>query len=221
MTTKNIYQRILGVMSTVDYIQKSDKKVNNQYRFVSHDQVNATLHPVLVENGIAVIPNVTSLTQEGNRTTVCLNVAFVNVDNPADRIDVNAWGYGIDPSDKGPGKAVSYAYKYALLKTFCLETGDDPDQDQQSRYEPEKKPRAKSEKAMEEIVVVTPLTKAEICCLEDMLDSCDDVFKANVKSYMKTLEIDKISDLPRENYYKLHARAVRRLNELDAGVANG
>jgi hypothetical protein len=40
--------------------------------------------------------------------------------------------------DKGPGKAVSYAFKYALLKVFCLETGDDPDNDANARYEPEK-----------------------------------------------------------------------------------
>lgn len=32
--------------------------------------------------------------------------------------------------DKGPGKAISYAVKYAYLKAFALETGDDPDHDQ-------------------------------------------------------------------------------------------
>jgi hypothetical protein len=42
---------------------------------------------------------------------------------------VSFFGYGIDNQDKGPGKAMSYAVKYAMLKTFCLETGDDPEKD--------------------------------------------------------------------------------------------
>ena len=49
----NIYQRIVAVMREVDYIQKSDKKVNNRYRFVSHDQVAATIHPALVKHRIS------------------------------------------------------------------------------------------------------------------------------------------------------------------------
>ena len=148
MEKRNIYQRILGVMKDVTYIQKSEKRVDNQYRFVSHDQVSAVIHPALVNHGIVAVPTVKSLTQEEfmssvkapngsfydkkqQRTSVCLNVKFVNVDDPNDFIDIDAWGYGLDYSDKGPGKAVSYAFKYAILKIFCLETGDDPDQNQE------------------------------------------------------------------------------------------
>src|SRR5574343_346456 len=96
----NIHQRMLAVMKDVGYIQKGDKTVNNQYRFVSHDSVTAKLR-----------------------------VEFINVDEPSDRVTINAFGYGIDPQDKGPGKAVSYAVKYAYLKAFALETGDDPERD--------------------------------------------------------------------------------------------
>lgn len=133
---RNIYQRILGVMSELEYIQKGKKTVNNQYRYVSHDQVTAAIHPFLVKYGIAVIPSVLESKQEGNRTVVDLNVFFVNVDNPSDQFCVKSIGYGVDPGDKGPGKAISYAFKMACLKTFCLETGEDSDHDQTSVYEP-------------------------------------------------------------------------------------
>ena len=136
--SKNVYQRILGVMADVDYIEKGSAKVNGQYRFVSHDQVTAKLHPFFVKHGLVSIPNVQSMQQDGNRTTIHIVVSFVNVDNPSDRIEINSWGHGIDPGDKGIGKAYSYAYKYALLKTFNLETGDDPDQDSKAVYKPEK-----------------------------------------------------------------------------------
>ena len=56
-------------------------------------------------------------------------VRFANVDEPTDFIDVPSFGYGVDPQDKGPGKAMSYAVKYALLKALGLETGDDADHD--------------------------------------------------------------------------------------------
>jgi hypothetical protein len=116
-------------MGDVAYIRKEDKKVNNQYTFVSHDQVSKILHPALVEHGITVIPRVTSWEQDGNRTTANVDVQFTNVDEPEDHIIVPAFGFGIDPQDKGPGKAISYACKYAMLKTFVLETGDDPERD--------------------------------------------------------------------------------------------
>jgi hypothetical protein len=51
---------------------------------------------------------------------------------------VETFGYGVDAQDKGPGKAMSYGVKYALLKVLGLETGDDPDvvQDNRADYRP-------------------------------------------------------------------------------------
>lgn len=135
METKNIYQRILGVMNELKYIEKGDKLVNGLYRFVSHDQVTAAIHPQLVKHGIVIIPSIEETNQEGNRTTVKMLVSFINADNPTDYFTMRTLGYGIDSGDKGPGKAVSYAVKYALLKAFCLETGDDPDQNANACYE--------------------------------------------------------------------------------------
>lgn len=109
--------------------------VNNQYRFVSHDQVSAAVHPLLVKHGVLVLPTVESFKQEGNRTEVVLHVTFVNSDVQGDAFGLRYFGYGIDSGDKGPGKAISYAYKYALLKTLCLETGEDPDNDAHATYE--------------------------------------------------------------------------------------
>lgn len=153
MSDKNIYQRLVAVMNAVSYVQKEDKKVNNQYTFVSHDAVTAKIRPALLAEGIATVCSVKNHTQDGNRTEVTLAVRFVNIDKPEDFVEVESFGYGIDPQDKGPGKAVSYAFKYALLKTFCLETGDDPERDS-IEHEPVQKPAprafnvAKAEKSL-------------------------------------------------------------------------
>lgn len=125
-------------MGELDYIQKGSNKVNGQYTFVSHDAVTAKVHPLLVKYRIVVVPTVEEVKQDHNRTEVKLAVSFINGDDPKDSFTVRFPGYGIDSGDKGPGKAVSYAYKYALLKVFSLETGDDPDNDAASCYEPPK-----------------------------------------------------------------------------------
>ena len=129
MTKLNIYQKINKVMQQVEAVQKESKKVNGQYTFVSHDAVAAALHMPMAENGIVMVPSVGELVRDGNMTIVRMDIEFVNSDAPEEKIKVSHYGYGIDPQDKGVGKAVSYAVKYALLKMFCLETGDDVEKD--------------------------------------------------------------------------------------------
>lgn len=154
-TSKNIHQRMHAVMATIGYVQKEDKQVNGQYRFVGHDAVTAKVRGALLEHGILTIPTVTKHVQDGNRTEVDMTIAFVNVDDPQDRIEVQAFGYGIDPQDKGPGKAVSYAVKYAYLKAFALETGDDPERDSID-HEPAKKPNTATQVAHDEFDRMPP-----------------------------------------------------------------
>lgn len=136
--TKTLGQKILDIMAELTYLRKGSKKVNNQYTFISHDQVSAAVHPMLVKHGVVIAPTVSKWTQEGNRTSVDLEIHVFNVDDMSDSFKLSFFGYGIDSGDKGPGKAISYAYKYAMLKLFCLETGDDPDNDANATYEPEK-----------------------------------------------------------------------------------
>lgn len=122
----NIYQRLHAAMGEVDYVQK-EKKQGMNYTIVSHDAVTAKVRPILHKHGIVYHPHALDYVQDGNRTQVRVVVRFVNVDKPEDFVDVPCLGFGIDQQDKGPGKAVSYAVKYALLKALGLETGDDPD----------------------------------------------------------------------------------------------
>lgn len=125
----NIYQRMAAVMKAVSYVQKEDKKVNNQYTFVSHDAVVVATRQPILDAGLIYTVAVTRHSQDGNRTEADIEMTFINIDNPEETITVPSFGYGVDSQDKGPGKAVSYAVKYALLKTFALETGDDPEKD--------------------------------------------------------------------------------------------
>lgn len=138
MTKLNIAQRINAAMADVDYIQK-EKKSGMNYSIVSHDAVTAKVRPILQKHGVVYYPRNMQVEQNGNRTQATFDVRFENIDDRSDYIDVATFGYGVDPQDKGPGKAMSYGVKYALLKVLGLETGDDPDevQDAKADHKPE------------------------------------------------------------------------------------
>lgn len=135
----NIFQRVQGIMSELNFIQKSDKKVNGQYSFVGHDMVTEKVHPLLVKWGIVAIPTVIQDEQDGNRTVARVKMTLYNVDNPAEIIESTMFGYGVDSQDKGPGKAVSYATKMIWLKLLCLESGEKDVELDFEEYKPKKK----------------------------------------------------------------------------------
>jgi len=140
MTTKNIYQRINEVRKAVAYIQK-DKAVSTgggSYKAVTHDAVTGILREHLIEQGIIVRVNVLEhqfdQKEEGTKQRLfhgTFTVTFVNADNPEDKFSDDYPAHALDNGDKAPGKAISYATKYALLKTFNIETGED----EESRYQ--------------------------------------------------------------------------------------
>jgi hypothetical protein len=133
--TANIYQRMNAVQQEIDYVQK-EKKQGMRYSIVSHDAVTAAVRPLMVKHGILYYPTEFQMQQHGTRTQLQCLVVFQNIDDPADYMQVATAGFGIDEQDKGPGKAISYAVKYALLKALGLESGDDPDNDQDVMNKP-------------------------------------------------------------------------------------
>jgi len=132
----NIYQRINAVMKAVEYVKK-DATVDTgrgTYSAVSHDMVLAVLRKEMVAQGI-----VTRVEQLKSEVLVFADkskeikqhlysgdyaVHFHNMDKPDDCLTVTVNGHAADNQDKAPGKAMSYAVKYAMLKTFGLETGE-------------------------------------------------------------------------------------------------
>ncbi len=134
MTDKqNIYQRMNEVRKAVAYVRK-DSKVQG-YTAVTHDQVTASARPSLIDHGVMMVPRQTAseIAQVGEtrQGTPVIRYAgwyefdFVNVDAPDDKITVTIEAHANDHGDKAPGKAISYATKYALLKVLAIETGDD------------------------------------------------------------------------------------------------
>jgi hypothetical protein len=132
----NLFQRINNVRKAIDYIQK-DKSVSTgasgSYRAVTHDAVTALVRPELVKQGIICLPSQISgdlklpATAEAKQRlyVASYRFTFVNEDNPEDQFFIILEAHAMDNADKAPGKALSYATKYAFLKVLNLETGED------------------------------------------------------------------------------------------------
>jgi hypothetical protein len=130
--SKNIYQRINDVMKEVAYVKK-DATVTT-YKAVTHDNVTAVLRPNLVKAGIVVqasqrkgkMLQMRDLSADVKQHLYCgdYTISFVNVDNPEDKLSVDVQAHATDTADKAPSKCISMATKYAMLKTFSLETGE-------------------------------------------------------------------------------------------------
>lgn len=209
-STLNILQRINAVMQELDYLQK-EKKSGMQYSFVSHDKVTGAIRPLLVKHGIVCWPSQFNVQQEGNRTQLQCKVVFANIDQPEDAFEVDSFGYGIDSQDKGPGKAISYAVKYALLKTFALETGDDPDQDQHVKFEPPVMVAANGTPGASKAAMRGPY--------EAMVKAIRNAASVNALKSWYQSNVTEIDALPPDFLDELRVEYNDRLSELKASVA--
>jgi hypothetical protein len=136
----NLYQRINEVRKAINYVQK-DKSVSTgggSYKAVTHDQVTAMVREHMVKHGIVTYPvlvDSVSNPKEGDakqfRYEATYDFVFVNIEEPADTLTIRIQSHAMDNADKAPGKALSYAKKYAVLKLFEIETGEDDE----SRYQ--------------------------------------------------------------------------------------
>ena len=144
MEDKNIFKRLSQITSEITAVAKNLNVGwgKSSYKAVGEADVLAAVKPIESKNGVysypysreiiesAVLTSAKADGTESKQQFLRLKTVyrFVNVDNPADYIDITTYGDGVDSQDKAPGKAMTYGDKYALLKAYKIITGDDPDQ---------------------------------------------------------------------------------------------
>lgn len=143
----NIFQKMSAITDEISRVAKnlSVGVGKSQYKAVGEADVLSAVKPVERKYGVYSYPvnrnivetSVLTTKTEYNETVTEKNqlfmrletiYRFVNMDKPTEFIDITTYGDGVDSQDKAPGKAMTYSDKYALLKAYKIETGDDPDQ---------------------------------------------------------------------------------------------
>lgn len=155
-TEKDIDVRSLNIYEKMSYITKElgvlEKELNvkisktSSYKAVSERTVLDAIKPLEAKYRVYSYPSSRRIVDSDilvkeskydgeiiKSNTLFMRVetvyTFVNVDDPIDIVNTFVYGDGLDTGDKAPGKAMTYADKYALMKAYKISTGDDPDKD--------------------------------------------------------------------------------------------
>ena len=147
---KTVYEKILAVMSAVNYLNKDgfvETGKGKGYKALTDEKVLAAVRPALVAAGLVILPvkmeqqrtdeqvkAYDGSTKTNRITDVSVTYRIINVSNPDDFVEVVSSGTGVDTQDKGIGKAMTYAKKYAILNSFLIPSGEDTDQISSDKY---------------------------------------------------------------------------------------
>jgi hypothetical protein len=200
----NLYEKINAIMGDVKSLKK-DGKVSfgiTKYNFLSEAKTTEIFHELFVKHKIVLLPISVEEEKQGHVTQGRYTYRMINCEDPVDFIDLQSGGQGHDSSDKGSGKASSYAYKYLLWRTFAIPSNDDPDQvssdETRAKEEAEEKARLEAEKPItpEQLATLTGMIAETGADIDAMMKyyKVDDLGKLNVKSFisaMKNLEKKK------------------------------
>lgn len=135
-----VFSAIAAVMSDVskEGIGKDRRNDTQGYKFRGIDDVYNALAPVLAKHDLCIVPSVLSRevverkNSKGNALFyVTCQVEFTLIcANDGSSIKAVTYGEAMDSGDKATNKAMSAAYKYMAMQTFCIPTEGDNDADQ-------------------------------------------------------------------------------------------
>jgi len=144
----NLAKKMLLVMKDVEKIPKNGYNKFHNYKYVKESDVVKELRIAFTKHNVMCFSSTVDRTMhETNNSkqpflvTVKIKLTFVDADS-GEFMVCYSFGDGIDSGDKGIYKAMTGAQKYALMKTFMIETGDDPEgasEPAQSHYQKVKK----------------------------------------------------------------------------------
>ena len=140
---KNLYEKIQLVSNEIKNIEKNMTVGKGNYAYKAVQDIDVTLEVKQAEAKYRLVSipikqelvksEIVRVVKDGGGETiqymdiVKMTLRIINLDNTAEFVDVESFGRGLDPGDKGFGKASTYARKYALLNAYKIATGEDPD----------------------------------------------------------------------------------------------
>ena len=208
----NMYEKLSAITNEISAVAKNLNVGygKSQYKAVGEADVLAAVKPTEAKYKVYSYPvsrrviesNVlTSLDKDGNEKRqlfMRLEVVyrFANMENPEEYIDITTYGDGVDPGDKAPGKAMTYADKYALLKAYKIITGDDPDQK-----------ASETLKAVErkETISNQLITDVQAVALESVLTAGN----VNIPKLLEMYKVKTLRDLTQRQHAEIIARLKR------------
>lgn len=138
--SKNVVTALAAVIAEMPAIGKDAQASSAQggYSYRGIESITAAIQPLLAKHGVVFAPEVVDWTEKDITvngkpwTDQRLKVRYTiyGPGGPEDKIETTVVGIGRDNSDKGSNKALTQAFKYLLLQTFCIaDPKDDGDKE--------------------------------------------------------------------------------------------
>jgi len=146
----NVYQAISAVQKDLSAQGISKDRKNTQgsgYAFRGIDDVYNALSPFLAKHGLCILPRVLNRESVERQSKaggalfyITVEVEFDLVAADGSKHTIKTFGEAMDSGDKATNKAMSAAYKYACMQSFCIPTEGDNDADAQTHQVASKPP---------------------------------------------------------------------------------
>jgi hypothetical protein len=196
--TGNVYQLIAAITGELakEGISKDKKNLQQGYNFRGIDDVYSALSNKLAKYGLCILPKVTArdvsekTTAKGGTlfyTILTMDYTFVSSHDGTTHT-ITVIGEAMDSGDKSTNKAMSAAYKYACLQTFCIPTEGDNDADSTTHE------------------VAARLTKEQEASLVEWLEAA----KMDKSKLLQAYNVSKLTDLSPAQYQNAVARLKER-----------
>ena len=136
-----LYEKMYNVMCDSEAVAKDltvGSKPSSSYKAVSEAAVLNGVKPLLKKYKLIIFPVDVDIedgfrefegkygTSQRFNAIVRAKYKIVDIESGENEI-LSTVGFGVDSQDKGSGKAMTYAYKALLQKTFMLFSGEDTD----------------------------------------------------------------------------------------------
>jgi len=201
---ENIATAIIKVMAEVKGMEKNSKVGTgaSSYDGTKDQDVKEVFNDALQRNGLCIMPIDIQETTQIDRWEQMYNgtpnqkqsvftkvtVKYLLLHTSGESIELMGYGHGVDPQDKGAGKATTYALKNCLLYTFLTPVGKIDDTDLKHSNEIET-PQPKAE------------LKIDIPRLETRLKACKTLDELG-KTYLSFTAAEKVATKNLKNTLK-------------------
>lgn len=211
----NIYQKMAKITAELKTVAKNlevQQTRNSSYKAVSERDILDAVKPLEEKHGVYSYPASRRVLESHilesenvykdtvtKKTTFMTRIEtvyrFVNIDEPSEYIETTVFSEGIDSQDKGSGKAMTYADKYALMKAYKISTGDDPDQNVSEEHHYKKQdsqtPFRVVQNNIQNMVAILNQSGMTIPEIAAALGKTEDDFRAAFVNEVEAREIEK------------------------------
>lgn len=213
----NIYEKLLNITNEMKTVAKNLEVGigKNSYKAVKESDVLKAVKELEAKHKVYSYPSNRKILEssvlqtrkeyqgqvtEGNQIFMRIETTytFINVDKPDEKIEIITYGDGLDNGDKAPGKAMTYADKYALLKAYKIISGEDID----SKKSPD---NANYKKIVaEEDIQDKLVTDKEVQMLLKLLkQSTETGTQKNIENTLKKYKKGRLEDLMMTEYVEI------------------